>query len=48
MLDWYRELIAQKYDGSENCKNPGRPRLSQEITDLAIRFKQENRYWGYT
>jgi len=48
MLGWYRKLIAQKYDGSENCKNPGRPRISQEIIDLVIRFKKENPHWGYT
>ena len=48
ILGWYRRLIAQKYDGSKNCKNPGRPRISQEITELVIRFKQENPHWGYT
>jgi putative transposase len=39
ILAWYRKLIAQKYDGSKNCKNPGRPKISQEITDLVIRMK---------
>jgi len=48
VLGWYRKLIAHKYDGSKNCKNPGRPKISQEITDLVIRFKQENPHWGYT
>jgi putative transposase len=48
VLGWYRKLIAQKYDGSKNCNNPGRPRMSQEIIDLVIRFKQENPRWGYT
>ena len=48
VLGWYRKLIAQKYDGSKNCKNPGRPRVSQEISDLVIRFKEENPHWGYT
>ena len=48
VLGWHRRLIAQKYDGSKNCKNPGRPRISQEITELVIRFKQENPHWGYT
>jgi putative transposase len=48
VMAWYRKLIAQKYDGSENCQNPGRPRISQEIIDLVIRFKQENPHWGYT
>ncbi|MEN6426619.1 MAG: hypothetical protein ABFE13_14760, partial [Phycisphaerales bacterium] len=48
VLGWYRRLIAQKYDGSENCKNPGRPRISQDIIDLVIRFKKDNPHWGYT
>ena len=48
LLGCYRKLIAQKHDGSDNCRNPGRPRTSQEITDLVIQFKQENPHWGYT
>ncbi len=48
ILGWYRKPIAQKYDGSKNCNNPGRPRLSQEITELVLRFKRENPHWGYT
>ena len=48
ILSWYRRLIAQKYDGSQNRKNPGRPKISQEIINLVIRFKQENPRWGYT
>jgi hypothetical protein len=48
VLAWYRRLIAQKYDGNKNCKNPGRPKISQEIIDLVIRFKEENPHWGYT
>ncbi|MBP7053528.1 MAG: helix-turn-helix domain-containing protein [Phycisphaerae bacterium] len=48
VLGWYRKLIAQKYDGSENCRDPGRPRSFQGIIDLVIRFKKENPHWGYT
>jgi putative transposase len=48
ILSWYRRLIAQEYDGSKNCRHPGRPKISQEIIDLVIRFKQENPRWGYT
>jgi hypothetical protein len=48
ILGWYRRLIAQKYDGSKNCRNPGRPSMSQEIVELVLRFKQENPHWGYT
>jgi hypothetical protein len=32
-LGWYRRLVAQKYDGSKNCKNLGRPRISEEIVE---------------
>ena len=48
ILGWHRKLVAQKHDGSDNCKNPGRPKISQETTDLVIRFKQENPHRGYT
>jgi putative transposase len=48
VLAWYRKLIAQKYDGSKNRKQPGRPRIAQEIVDLVIRFEKENPHWGYT
>lgn len=48
ILSWYRRLIAQKYDGSKSCKHPGRPKISQEISDLVIQFKKENPRWGYT
>ncbi len=41
IMRWYRELVAQKYDGSENRTSPGRPQLGQEIVDLVIRFKEE-------
>jgi hypothetical protein len=27
LLSWYRRLIAQKCDGSQNCKNLGRPKF---------------------
>jgi putative transposase len=48
ILGWYRKLIARKYDGSQNAKNPGRPKITKEITELVIRFKCENPHWGYT
>jgi len=48
ILGWHRRLIAQKYDGGEDCMNPGRSRMSQEIIDLVIRFKKDNPHWGYT
>jgi hypothetical protein len=47
IMGWYRELVAQKYDGSENRTSPGRPQIGQEIVTLVIRFKEENPRWGY-
>jgi len=47
IMGWYNKLIAQKYDGSQHRTSPGRPHLSQEITDLVIQFKKENPRWGY-
>ena len=44
---WYRELVAQKYDGSGNRTSPGRPQFTEEIVNLVIRFKEENPRWGY-
>jgi putative transposase len=47
IMRWYRKLIAEKYDGSQNRTYAGRPPILQEIVDLVIRFKQENPHWGY-
>jgi putative transposase len=47
LFRWYQKLIAQKYDGSRN-RGPGRPRSSEDITDLIIRIAKENMGWGYT
>jgi putative transposase len=47
IMRWYRKLIAEKYDGSQNRTYAGSPPILQEIVDLVIRFKQENPRWGY-
>ena len=47
LLAWHRRLIARKYDGSAR-RGPGRPRVMEQIRDLAIRMARENRDWGYT
>jgi putative transposase len=47
IMRWYRRLIAEKYDGSQNRIYAGRPPIPQEVVDLVIRFKQENPRWGY-
>src|SRR3982750_2816621 len=46
LLAWHRKLIAQKYDGSAQ-RGPGRPRITQDLEALVIRWAEENRDWGY-
>src|ERR671915_287482 len=31
ILAWYRQLIAQKFDGSKHRSHPGRPRVTREV-----------------
>jgi len=45
LLAWHRKLIANKWTYPK--KGPGRPRLTQEITDLILRMAGENISWGY-
>src|SRR5947209_3568564 len=47
ILDWHRKLVAQKFDGSQQRKAPGRPRIDQALEALVVRMAQENRSWGY-
>jgi putative transposase len=47
ILGWHRKLVAQKFDGSQQRKTPGRPPMDQELEALIVRMAQENRSWGY-
>src|SRR5215467_7200553 len=47
ILGWHRKLVAQKFDGSQQRKTPGRPRIDQELEALIVCMAQENRSWGY-
>src|SRR6266511_545723 len=47
LLRWYRQLIAQKFDGSRHRRAPGRSRVLEEIEQLTIRMAEENPSWGY-
>jgi putative transposase len=47
ILGWYRTLVAQKCDGSQQRKAPGRPTIDQALEALVVRMAQENRSWGY-
>ena len=46
ILRWYRELVAKKYDGSQQ-RGQGRPKTSAEVAALVVRMARENT-WGYT
>jgi hypothetical protein len=44
---WYRELVAKKYDGSQQ-RGHGRPKTAAaEIAALVVRMAKENERWGY-
>src|SRR3954447_6046591 len=37
ILAWHRRLVAQKFDGSQHRKAPGRPHIEKELEDLVVR-----------
>jgi putative transposase len=47
ILGWHRKLVAQKFDGSQQRKVPGRPTIDPTLEALVVRMAQENRSWGY-
>ena len=47
ILAWHRKLVAQKFDGSDQRKSLGRPRVGKELEDLVVQMAKENRSWGY-
>src|SRR6195256_3027161 len=46
ILGWHRTLVAQKCDGSQQRKAPGRPTIDPELEALVVRLARENRSWG--
>ena len=46
LLRWYKCLIAQKFDGSKQRAQLGRPRVAEEIEQLVVRMAEENPTWG--
>jgi len=47
ILEWFRKLVAKKFDGSMFRKKVGRPRINRELESLIIKFAEENPSWGY-
>ena len=47
ILAWHRKLVARKFDGSEQRKPLGRPKVDKALEELVVRMAQENRSWGY-
>jgi putative transposase len=47
ILVWHRKLVAQKFDGSQRRKAPGRPKIDAELQAWVVRMARENRSWGY-
>jgi putative transposase len=46
ILRWHRQLVAAKWDYHEK-RQPGRPRVSEEISRLVLKMAKENPTWGY-
>ncbi len=48
ILRWHRKLVAEKWDYSDRRKKrPGRPAVSEEVTQLILQMARENPTWGY-
>src|SRR5919201_2780948 len=47
LLRWYRRLIAQKFDGSTQRRQPCSPRVAEEVEQLVRRMAEDNPTWGY-
>src|SRR5215831_4431486 len=47
ILEWYRKLIARKFDGSKHRSYPGRPPIEPKLEALIVQMAQQNSGWGY-
>ncbi|MGW9031116.1 integrase core domain-containing protein [Streptomyces sp. NPDC055722] len=46
LLEWYRRLVARRWDYSKRRRRPGRPPTAQAIKELVLRLAEENPRWG--
>src|SRR5262245_52257541 len=44
---WYKQLVAQKFDGSQKRTKLGRSRVSDAIEALVLQMANDNPTWGY-
>ncbi len=44
LLKWQRQFIKKKW--TFNNRKKGRPYIKNEIKDLILKMKQDNRFWG--
>ena len=47
ILEWFRKLVAKKFDGSRFRKRVGRPKTNLELESLIVKIADENPSWGY-
>src|SRR5262249_40471280 len=47
ILGWHRQLVAQKFDCSQQSQSPGRPTIAPELEAWIVRIAREKRVWGY-
>ena len=46
LMRWYKQLVAQKFDGSQKRNKLGRPRVADEIEALILQMANDNPTWG--
>ena len=46
ILRWHRDLVRRKWT-HKGKRQPGRPRVTNEVASLVLRFAKENPRWGY-
>ena len=47
ILEWFRKLVAKKFDGSRFRKRVGRPKTNLELESLIVKIAEESPSWGY-
>ena len=49
VMEWFRKLVAKKFDGSGKRNRSGsrRPKIDPEVESEALKMARENPSWGY-